>query len=900
MEQRPHPKSVLTVRKVRVGFPFTPYRAQLALMHGVVKGLQESRHVLLESPTGTGKSMALLCSALAWQRGAIIDYESAMRDYYAEQARGFEGDVHVDAWGGAVKEEGAIKGEVKAEFNGQEKIAKVEVGLAGIAGEAAVSKPEKKEGIAPSKREDTLAKKENNLVNVKPEPEVVDLMDDGEDFVAAKPARDASWQNRRAKPGSSSAAVAVQEPENASLPRDLQNARRGDLPDLVVVDPKRPKPFPRIFYSSRTHSQLTQVVAELKRSGYRPRMTLLASRGEYCLHPVVRHKGATKNDDCMQLVQESACGYFTNQDEVVDAVRSTVGPHDIEDLLTIGKDHRGCPYYSAVELAKEAELILCPYNYLLDVGIRHARDIHLNGDIIIFDEAHNIEDQSREAASFTGRIERFREAAREVEDLTVAGRLGPKNSDIFIAYQTLKELLVAMDNMCDHLIASLKQESNFGGVATEIAKFGGNEMVDKLRAVSIGIEEVKLYRKATQKVWESRDEDYALDTQSTMEGYAVGSQGQGVDGRRRKKSRAGNSEGNRPPWKGLSVCDYVLNILNYAIPNPESYVMALMRKTGGAEVTTELNLWCLNAAVPFHELKTKTRSIVVTSGTLTPLSSFRGELGLDFGTEKSLPHVVDVHKQVFTRVVARGPAPGFVNMDTTYRNTSNFAWQDGLGNCIVDYCKVIPGGVLVFFPSYRLLNNLSLRWQSVGIWEQLETVKGVVVSETSGRGRGSNFDEDMDTYRTHAVTPDGAIMLGVCRGKISEGVDFKDSAARGVLIIGIPFPAAKDPLLLSKRQWNENQRLRAGRKDLMSGGDWYEMQAFRALNQAVGRCIRHRRDYGAIVLLDQRFRSVHTTSQLPTWVRGTIPAGGSSTHEDTVHGLGTFFANVENNLPPET
>ena len=36
-------------------------------MH-LIKALKNSRHVVLESPTGTGKSAAILCSVLAWQR----------------------------------------------------------------------------------------------------------------------------------------------------------------------------------------------------------------------------------------------------------------------------------------------------------------------------------------------------------------------------------------------------------------------------------------------------------------------------------------------------------------------------------------------------------------------------------------------------------------------------------------------------------------------------------------------------------------------------------------------------------------------------------------------------------------------------------------------------------------
>ena len=35
------------------------------------------------------------------------------------------------------------------------------------------------------------------------------------------------------------------------------------------------------------------------------------------------------------------------------------------------------------------------------------------------------------------------------------------------------------------------------------------------------------------------------------------------------------------------------------------------------------------------------------------------------------------------------------------------------------------------------------------------------------------------------------------------------------------------------------------------------MQAYRALNQAVGRCIRHRDDWGAILLIDERFVDIY-------------------------------------------
>ena len=41
----------------------------------------------------------------------------------------------------------------------------------------------------------------------------------------------------------------------------------------------------------------------------------------------------------------------------------------------------------------------------------------------------------------------------------------------------------------------------------------------------------------------------------------------------------------------------------------------------------------------------------------------------------------------------------------------------------------------------------------------------------------------------------------------------------------------------------------------LAGEAWYVQQASRAVNQAMGRVIRHRNDYGAIILADERFKA---------------------------------------------
>lgn len=43
-----------------------------------------------------------------------------------------------------------------------------------------------------------------------------------------------------------------------------------------------------------------------------------------------------------------------------------------------------------------------------------------------------------------------------------------------------------------------------------------------------------------------------------------------------------------------------------------------------------------------------------------------------------------------------------------------------------------------------------------------------------------------------------AILCCVCRGKLSEGIDFLDNAARAIFVVGIPYPCVNDPRVLQK------------------------------------------------------------------------------------------------------
>jgi regulator of telomere elongation helicase 1 len=73
---------------------------------------------------------------------------------------------------------------------------------------------------------------------------------------------------------------------------------------------------------------------------------------------------------------------------------------DIEELAQLGRDTEVCPYYLTRDKMGTADVIFMPYNYLLDPSVRSTLGVNLEGAIIIFDEAHNLEDVACSAASF--------------------------------------------------------------------------------------------------------------------------------------------------------------------------------------------------------------------------------------------------------------------------------------------------------------------------------------------------------------------------------------------------------------------------------------------------------------------------------------------------------------------
>jgi hypothetical protein len=133
----------------------------------------------------------------------------------------------------------------------------------------------------------------------------------------------------------------------------------------------------------------------------------------------------------------------------------------------------------------------------------------------------------------------------------------------------------------------------------------------------------------------------------------------------------------------------------------------------------------------------------------------------------------------------------------------------------------------------------------------------------------------------------GALMAGVFRGRMSEGIDFYDDQARAVIAFGIPYPPVNDLEVRLKREYND------AHDEGPNGREWYDAQAFRSLWQATGRCLRHAGDYGTVVLIDSRFPG--HIERFPRWMRASFKL--DTPVPDIVEELGRFFREMAERFP---
>lgn len=892
-----------TIGGVKIHFPCKAYPSQLAMMNLIVRGLNTGQYCLLESPTGSGKSLALLCSALGWQHAQFAKLQeggstgpdksqksdsptSCKCGCHSKSSRNkaTAGDSHavVDLTVSPSKDtaQPSTSAQDPMLFPEEERRKQSLASRLSEKFQKSLSSDCAKDDDFQQDRKRIRTAENTSRKRQRLEKGVV--FTDDEPELENEPAGSQSWnaQTKHQTPGSSSTSYA---------PESCSQCPCGSTEDAVKDKEKDGRrKTPKIFFGTRTHKQITQITHELKRTVYSGvPMTILSSRDHTCVNPdVVPH--TNRNERCKDLLEAKdgrSCRYYHGVQRMRDQntlqhVHGLRAAWDIEDLVTLGKRLRSCSYFAARELMQSAWIIFCPYNYLLDPMIRESMEIDLEGQILVLDEAHNIEDCARESASYTLDYKRLVMSRDELDSMV--------NNNI---RRSKHELL---RGFCYSLINWIQESQSLmseRGYETAGKVWSGKDIVSIFHTLGITADTFNILKQNLAAVLEKeeragvvngREDVVQIPTISPPTATVLKNLFMVLDFLFRDSCRFADD------YRVALQKSYAwTNQVPPDVPDAQGFIVRPRGRRQTVRVKTEvltLSFWCLNPAVAFSDLSGSVHSIVLTSGTLSPMDSFSSELGVKFSIQLEANHVIN-KSQVWVGTVGAGPQGR--KLCATFQNAETYAFQDEVGGLLLHVCQVMAKGVLCFLPSYKMLDKLRDRWTKTGLWDKLEQQKTVITEPRGGGGKG-DFDELLHTYYSaikYCEEKDGALLIAVCRGKVSEGLDFTDDNARAVVAVGIPFPNIKDLQVELKMKYND---LHSKSRGLLPGSRWYEIQAYRALNQALGRCIRHRNDWGALVLVDDRYRNNPNKyiTGLSKWVRQLVQH--HSTFSDAMQSLVAF------------
>ncbi|EDN93739.1 hypothetical protein SS1G_09606 [Sclerotinia sclerotiorum 1980 UF-70] len=193
----------------------------------------------------------------------------------------------------------------------------------------------------------------------------------------------------------------------------------------------------KLIYCSRTMSEIEKALAELKalmkyraeQLGHQEdfRGLGLTSRKNLCLHPSVKREksGAVVDARCRSLtagfVKEKkergedvpVCVYHENLDLLEPHNLIPNGVWTLDGIMRYGEDHKQCPYFTSRRMMSFCNVIIYSYHYLLDPKIAERVSKELSKDcIVVFDEAHNIDNVCIESLSTDITDDSLRKATR--------------------------------------------------------------------------------------------------------------------------------------------------------------------------------------------------------------------------------------------------------------------------------------------------------------------------------------------------------------------------------------------------------------------------------------------------------------------------------------------------------
>jgi len=443
------------------------------------------------------------------------------------------------------------------------------------------------------------------------------------------------------------------------------------LPFIVKSDMK-------IVYCVRTNSQQKQVIYELqqfKKSGNNIKVVAIQGREALCPQQkndseLKKSNWSEKSKICKSLklkskLGDSGCPFYSKLLSGGESLTKKWSSEILtaQEFSKQAEEEGICPYELNKLMLKEAQVVIVPYVYFFDEFIRKYMlgwmGTSIDKVIAIVDEAHNLPDWARGAASESMTLKSINYAINEVKDY---GYQLPEGRDP-IHFLNLVE--AAMEKLSEEHISDEEDE---GHLPSHIVSLDSEVATFETEMMSLGA--MTLYRLKQDSTEISKmgqqTRQYLLD------------------------------KGKRPRSYLGSVGDFLCRWLD----SIDSHTIRLI-----GHKPLRLEKVCLDPRLMTDFLE-NTAGVVLMSGTISPLDMFRDLIGLKSST------ILEKTKSIFPVENKK-----IVYLDDVTTSYSELNSKPNLWNKIVSKLELITthfnGNIALFFPSYKLLElaleNLQLK-----------------------------------------------------------------------------------------------------------------------------------------------------------------------------------------------
>jgi len=595
----------------------------------------------------------------------------------------------------------------------------------------------------------------------------------------------------------------------------------------------------KIIYATRTHSQISQIISELKKTIYRPKIAILSSREFSCVNDNLK-----KNKDINQLniicrKSRKKCQYKNDFDNELNLCSLENHFVDIEDLCKEGRMSYFCPYYHQINEAQNyAEIIFMTYNNLFNENIRNNLRINLNDNIIIIDEAHNIRKICENEKSLEISEGDFKEI---LDELGIILKNEDKLQDYLeqISNEDIKEEIKIVEKIKRKISEYIDENLYYNnGISISYKEF--NELIlsdleEYEESIDSNNDELSNNIEiSSQILYLEKNINILLNLKKCFENYKL-----------------------KPSY--IEIIIKLFNISGQLLHNPknkDSYYFYLCKEQDPSSITNnyeqKLKIFCYNPELLFKEIiDNNPYALIMTSGSLKPFDILEKELGIQLDILLENEHIIknDQFKfAIIDKVIHNGKSYD-LNFDLYHRKNEKMI--ESLGEIISNFVKLNnKSGILVFFPSYKYLEDCNTIWKKCKINEKIEKYKTIILDSSNQKLLCKDIIKSENK---------NFILFSVHRGSLSEGIDFSDDNARMVICIGVPYANYSEDKIKKKKVFLNDRE-----KDL--GNKWYEADAMLNVNQSLGRVIRNKNDYGVMICIDERFNDPRIKSLFSDWI----------------------------------